>query len=128
VALCFASIAVQVVAVLAHELGHWKLGHTICLMVSQQAIMLAQFVLFAVFRNSDNLMNSFGFTETKPVVVSLMLFMMVIGPIDKLISWLFNLLSRRCATNISCCPPGARDTHRDVTVPVTHSTCVDKLP
>ena len=98
----------QVVAVLAHELGHWKLGHTICLLVSQQAIMLAQFVLFAVFRSSDHLLEEFGFTgDTKPVIVSLTLFMMMIGPIDKLISWLFNLLSRRyvlrvCQSGLLC--------------------------
>ena len=93
---------VQVVAVLAHELGHWKLGHTICLMASTQAIMLAQFVLFAVFRSSDHLLESFGFTETKPVIVSLTLFMMVIGPVDKLVSFMFNLLSRRCAQSVPC--------------------------
>ena len=91
------STHVQVVAVLAHELGHWKLGHTICLMLAQQSIMLSQFVLFAVFRNSDTLMAAFGFHETRPVVVTLTLFMMVLSPMDKLITWLFNLLSRRCA-------------------------------
>jgi hypothetical protein len=89
----------QVVAVVAHELGHWKLGHTICLMVAQSLIMLAQFVLFAVFRSSSHLLHSFGFETERPVIVSLMLFLMVIGPVDKVISWLFNLLSRRCASS-----------------------------
>jgi STE24 endopeptidase len=87
----------QVVAVVAHELGHWKLGHTICLMVSQSLIMLAQFMLFAVFQGSSNLLRSFGFETEKPVIISLMLFLMVIQPVDKIIGWLFNLLSRRCA-------------------------------
>jgi STE24 endopeptidase len=99
---------VQVVAVLAHELGHWKLGHTLCLMAGQQAILLAQFVLFAVFRSSDHLLEEFGFVDKKPVIVSLTLFMMVIGPVDKLISWLFNLLSRRCAPPSPCAHTHAR--------------------
>ena len=87
----------QVVAVVAHELGHWKLGHTVCLMATQSAIMLAQFVLFAVFRSSGHLLRAFGFDQERPVIVALMLFMMVIGPIDSLVGWCFNLLSRRCA-------------------------------
>lgn len=89
---------VQVVAVVAHELGHWKLGHTVCLMATQSTIMLAQFVLFAVFRSSGHLLRSFGFEAERPVIVALMLFMMVIGPLDSLIGWCFNLLSRRCAS------------------------------
>jgi STE24 endopeptidase len=88
---------VQVVAVLAHELGHWKLGHTKCLMALQQVVMLSQFMLFAVVRSSPHLLAAFGFQQSRPVIVSLMLFSMVSGPLDKLISWLFNLLSRRCA-------------------------------
>eukprot|EP00892_Ulva_mutabilis_P010597 jgi/Ulvmu1/790/UM010_0164.1 len=85
----------QVVAVLAHELGHWKLGHTWCLMALQQVVVVSQFMLFAVVRSSPHLLAAFGFTRSRPVIVSLMLFSMVSGPLDKLISWLFNLLSRR---------------------------------
>lgn len=86
----------QVIAVLAHELGHWKLGHTKCLMLIQQLIMLVQFMLFAVFRGSDHLFEEFGFIgNAKPVIISMMLFMTMTGPADKLITWLFNLLSRR---------------------------------
>jgi STE24 endopeptidase len=86
----------QVIAVLAHELGHWKLGHTRCLMLTQQLIMLAQFMLFAVFRGSDHLLEEFGFVgDAKPVIVSMTLFMTMTGPTDKLITWLFNVLSRR---------------------------------
>jgi STE24 endopeptidase len=88
---------VQVIAVLAHELGHWKLGHTLCLMGLQQAVMLFQFMLFTVFRNSDALLTAFGFVDSRPVIISLLLFMMVSGPLDKLIGWCFNLVSRRYA-------------------------------
>lgn len=86
----------QVVAVLAHELGHWKLGHTKALMALQQVVALSQFMLFAVVRSSPHLLSAFGFSTRRPVIVSLLLFSMVSGPLDKLIGWLFNLLSRRC--------------------------------
>ena len=82
-------------AVLAHELGHWKLGHTICLMVAGQAVTLCQFSLFALFRGSQHLLQEFGFVDVQPVLMSLALFMMVLGPIDSSIGWLFKLLSRR---------------------------------
>lgn len=90
-------MGVQVVAVLAHELGHWKLGHTKALMALQQVVALSQFMLFAVVRSSPHLLAAFGFSTRRPVIVSLLLFSMVSGPLDKLIGWLFNLLSRRCA-------------------------------
>ena len=88
---------------LAHELGHWKLGHTVFLLVGQSLVMLAQFLLFAVFRSSDHLLVEFGFHDSKPVIISLTLFMMVIGPVQSIISFCFNLLSRRCAPAACAC-------------------------
>jgi STE24 endopeptidase len=86
----------QVVAILAHELGHWKLHHTTYLVLGQQAIMLAQFTLFSMFRNSDRLLTDFGFADSdRPVIISLTIFMSVIGPVDKLVGYLFNLVNRR---------------------------------
>ena len=84
-------------AVVARELAHWKLGHNICLIAAQQAVNLANFMLFALFRNSATLHVAFGFNRVKPVVISLLLFMTVLTPMNKLLLWLFNLLSRRCA-------------------------------
>ncbi|GAX86530.1 hypothetical protein CEUSTIGMA_g13937.t1, partial [Chlamydomonas eustigma] len=43
----------QVVAVLAHELGHWKLGHTPVLFTVNQFVMLFSFSLFTFIRNSQ---------------------------------------------------------------------------
>lgn len=96
------SVVLQVVAVLAHELGHWKLGHTKFLMAIQQVVMLSQFMLFAVVRSSPHLLAAFGFEGRRPVIVSLLLFSMVSEPIDKLIGYLFNLLSRRYDSTSWC--------------------------
>ena len=86
----------QIAAVVAHELGHWKLGHTMRLACIQQIIMLAQFCLFATIRQDNRLLVDFGFDgATKPSVISLFMFITTLGPVDKLVVWLFNILSRR---------------------------------
>jgi hypothetical protein len=52
--------------------------------------------LIAECRGSKHLLAEFGFAEVQPVIMSLLLFMMVLSPIDSLIGYLFKLLSRRC--------------------------------
>jgi STE24 endopeptidase len=84
----------QIVAVLAHELGHWKMGHTIRLMGATQATILVRFLMLSVFHGSENLLKAFGFEEHKPVIISMMLFMLVSQSFDAVITWLFNILSR----------------------------------
>lgn len=73
----------QVVAVLAHELGHWKLRHTPINFIMGQAIMLVQFGLFTLIRNSDSLYESFGFTEAKPAFIAFVLFQFILSPVDE---------------------------------------------
>lgn len=147
----------EVVAVLAHELGHWKLGHTpvlftaraplsprrfycggrpdsltaarnrrrnracpiwssvltllpaahcpcpswsassqiLCLSIPwivsdstpllqvSQAVMLLQFAMFTLVRNSDDMFSSFGFVGSKPVFIAFLLFNNISGPVDK---------------------------------------------
>jgi STE24 endopeptidase len=86
----------QVAAVVAHELGHWKLGHTVRLACMQQIIMLVQFSLFAVIRMDDRIFIDVGFdSAVNPSVVSLIVFMTIMGPIDKIVSWIFNVMSRK---------------------------------
>lgn len=85
----------QVVAVLAHELGHWKLSHTLCLMAFGQLVMFLQFCAFTLFRSSSHLFAEFGFVDAQPVIMAFMLFSMVMGPVDQLIGWVSNLVSRR---------------------------------
>lgn len=85
----------QIVAVLAHELGHWKLGHTLCLLAYAQALLLTQFAAFAAVRSSPALFAAFGFREERPALMALLLFSTVMAPIDQLLHWLQNLLSRR---------------------------------
>jgi STE24 endopeptidase len=85
----------EVVAVLAHELGHWSLGHTTKLFGISQAHFFYIFALFSVFVNNNSLYADFGFTNQHPIIIGFLLFSDVLGPMDNVIKLLMNILSRR---------------------------------
>ncbi|CAM6084624.1 unnamed protein product [Calypogeia fissa] len=83
----------EVVAVLAHELGHWKLSHTMYSFVAMQVLTLLQFGGYTLIRNSKGLFHSFGFSS-QPVLIGLVLFQHIIMPLQHLVSFGLNLVSR----------------------------------
>ncbi|KAK0643031.1 peptidase family M48-domain-containing protein [Cercophora newfieldiana] len=85
----------EVVAVLAHELGHWSLGHTTKLFGISQVHFFYIFSLFSVFINNNSLYSAFGFNTQHPIIVGFLLFSDVLGPMDSVIKLLMNILSRR---------------------------------
>mmetsp|Transcript_34276 Transcript_34276/g.47512 ORF Transcript_34276/g.47512 Transcript_34276/m.47512 type:complete len:446 (-) Transcript_34276:169-1506(-) len=84
----------EIVAVLAHELGHWKLNHTVFTFTTMQLMTFSQFALFMVVRNTSALYSAFGFSD-QPALISLMLFQQIVAPIDHVVGFLNNMLSRR---------------------------------
>ena len=101
------AVSIQLSKAYQDTFGH-ILHHNIdkCLLVAGQVVTLFQFSLFTLFRGSRHLLEEFGFVDVQPVIMSLALFMMVLGPIDSFIGWLFKLLSRRC-----CGPPPPSPPH-----------------
>jgi len=85
----------EVVAVLAHELGHWSLGHTTRLFGISQAHFFYIFALFSVFINNRSLYESFGFHKEFPIIIGFILFSDALAPMDTVIKLLMNILSRR---------------------------------
>ena len=85
----------EVVAVLAHELGHWSLSHTTKLFGIAQAHMFYIFALFSVFINNKSLYESFGFYQEQPIMVGFILFSDAMGPMDTVLKLLMNILSRK---------------------------------
>ncbi|KAK0752428.1 peptidase family M48-domain-containing protein [Schizothecium vesticola] len=85
----------EVVAVLAHELGHWSLGHTTRLFGISQINLFYIFTLFSVFVNNRSLYADFGFTKQHPIIIGFLLFSDILGPMDTVIKLLMNILSRR---------------------------------
>lgn len=84
----------EIVAVLAHELGHWKLSHTLYNFVAMQIVTFVQFGLYTVVRNSTAIYSAFGFSG-QSALIGLMLFQQIIAPVDHVVGFLFNMLSRR---------------------------------
>ncbi|KAI1328829.1 peptidase family M48-domain-containing protein [Xylariaceae sp. FL0255] len=85
----------EVVAVLAHELGHWKLGHTTSLFAISQAHVFYIFSLFSVFLNNRSLYADFGFIKEQPIIIGFLLFSDAFAPMDTIIKLLMNIMSRK---------------------------------
>ncbi|KAH6611428.1 hypothetical protein Trco_001448 [Trichoderma cornu-damae] len=84
----------EVLAILAHELGHWKLGHTTRLFGISQAHLLYIFSLFSVFINNRSLYSSFGFHNEHPIIIGFLLFSDALSPTDTVIQFLLHIVSR----------------------------------
>ena len=85
----------EVVAVLAHELGHWKMGHTMKQMGIAQVHVFAIFALFSAFIHNKSLFESFGFYNEQPIMIGFMLFNEILSPIDSVLTLGMNIMSRK---------------------------------
>ncbi|CAN1293167.1 CAAX prenyl protease 1 homolog [Linum perenne] len=83
----------EIVAVIAHELGHWKLNHTMYTFIAMQILTFLQFGGYTLVRNSTDLFRSFGF-DSQPVLIGLIIFQHIIIPFQHLVSFGLNLISR----------------------------------
>ena len=53
----------EILSILGHELGHWKLGHTLSNFVITQAYFGAAFFFFSLCYTSKDLYAAFGFND-----------------------------------------------------------------
>jgi STE24 endopeptidase len=89
----------ELLAILGHEMGHWKLWHTIQGFIIGQIYTFAIFLAFSFFQNSYDLFRSFGFSYSAdrpvPVFVGLMLFAQTFWmPVEKTLGLIMNYNSR----------------------------------
>merc|ERR1712029_1276563 len=86
----------EIVAVLGHELGHWKLNHVAKNIVIGQVQIFLMFALFAYLSKSKSLYLAFGFEDSQPVLIGLMIVLQYItAPYSAVIGFLMSVLSRR---------------------------------
>ncbi|XP_051628218.1 CAAX prenyl protease 1 homolog isoform X1 [Manacus candei] len=86
----------EVLAVLGHELGHWKLGHTVKNIIISQMNSFLCFFLFAVLIGRKELFTAFGFYDTQPTLIGLMIiFQFIFSPYNEVLSFCLTVLSRR---------------------------------
>lgn len=84
----------QIKAVLAHEIGHWKLSHLPKRMLASQLTVVYSFVLFSAFLHNKSLFQSFGFPPNAPSLIAFMLFSYISSATEPLLQTLNSLLSR----------------------------------
>lgn len=84
----------ELVAILAHETGHFKLRHIIYNLVIGVATTGLMLGLLSIFISSDGLFAAFGM-EHKSVYAGFVFFGFLFAPISQLLGILGNLLSRR---------------------------------
>lgn len=94
----------ELLAILGHEIGHWKLWHTIQGFVIMQLYQFVLFLTFSAVQNTPALFSAFGFRYcassaggeyATPVFVGLMLFTQTFwSPVDKALSLVMNFNSR----------------------------------
>mmetsp|Transcript_9551 Transcript_9551/g.14328 ORF Transcript_9551/g.14328 Transcript_9551/m.14328 type:complete len:499 (-) Transcript_9551:2169-3665(-) len=90
----------EILAILGHELGHWKMGHTVTNFVVTQVYTGFMFYFFSLCYNSHELYRAFGFDDQSrpiPTIIALVLFTSTIwAPVDKALSFIMTVHSRKC--------------------------------
>lgn len=88
----------QILAVLCHELGHWKFNHiTTNLVISSTHLFLMFWSFGKVMYSGDThsaMLRSFGFQDADAVMLSLQTFSMLIAPVEQLVGLGMTLLTR----------------------------------
>ncbi len=101
----------ELLAVLAHEIGHYKKRHILVSMVFSMLNLAMVFWLLSLFMNNRGLFDAFFMQETS-VYGSLLFFMLLYTPVEFVLSVLLQVLSRRHEFQadhfaVVTCPDGA---------------------
>ncbi len=84
----------EVVAVLAHEIGHYKKRHTLKNFIAAAMAMLIQFYVLSLALSSTTMAEAMGLT-TPAFAVSLIAFAILYTPIDMVTGIIMNAISRK---------------------------------
>ncbi|ABL65918.1 Ste24 endopeptidase [Chlorobium phaeobacteroides DSM 266] len=84
----------ELVAVLAHEIGHYKKKHVLINMVLSMVNLGVVFYLLSVFMNNPDLFSAF-FMQDISVYGSLVFFLLLYSPVEFVLSILLQALSRK---------------------------------
>ena len=91
----------ELLAILGHEIGHWKLWHTVQGFFISQLYTFCLFLAFSHVQNTPGLFASFGFaytdsaTNPMPIFIGLILFSQTFwSPVEKVLALLMTSNSR----------------------------------
>ncbi len=83
----------EIVSILAHEIGHYKLGHIKKGLILSNVSIFILFFLIGLMINRDFIYSSFGFEQR--VYIGLFLSMLFLSPLNFIVQPLFSYFSRR---------------------------------
>jgi STE24 endopeptidase len=84
----------EIVAILGHELGHWKLMHTLSNLLIAEINLLLVLIVFSYFYKNTAVYEAFGF-DSQPVLVGLVLVLQyILAPYNEIVSLAMSFLSR----------------------------------
>ncbi|KAJ2852177.1 zinc metalloprotease [Coemansia brasiliensis] len=84
----------EIVAVVGHELGHWKQNHTLRMLVVAQFQILFIFFAFSCFIAEQSMYKSFGI-DGMPVMLGFLFFQYLYEPLGSLMQFAVNVMSRK---------------------------------
>ncbi|XP_077276239.1 CAAX prenyl protease 1 homolog [Temnothorax americanus] len=86
----------EILAVLAHELGHWKHNHAVKGYLLCQIIIVANFVMFAKLLRYTPMYSAFGFVDTQPIMIGLYIVSAyILMPLNTVFNFVSVVISRR---------------------------------
>lgn len=86
----------EILAILGHELGHWKLSHTLKNLGISQVNIFFSFMMFGYLMHNKTLFASFGFPDSQPTMIGLMIiFQFIFSPYNELLGFFMTALSRK---------------------------------
>nr|CAD7423331.1 unnamed protein product [Timema monikensis] len=86
----------EVLAVLGHELGHWKLNHVLKNIIIMQVNLFLTFLVFGLLFKYDALYKVVGFEKEKPVIIGMLVVLQfILSPYNAVLSFMLTILSRR---------------------------------
>jgi len=84
----------EIIAILCHELGHWKFNHMLKMLFITEIHIYILLYLFSFFIHTPALYTSFGFND-QPIIIGFILFSTVYSPVDNIISFIMHIVSRK---------------------------------
>lgn len=84
----------EIVAILGHEIGHWKMGHTVKGMISSQLQIFFTFYALSFFVSSEVMFNTFGFADLPTFVGMTLFFECAFTPLTPLIQFIMSYRTR----------------------------------
>ena len=85
----------EIVAILGHEIGHWKMGHTVQNLVISQVQIFLIFYSLSFFLGNEVMYHTFGFNDT-PTFIGLTLFLdIAFTPLNPLIQFGMSYMTRK---------------------------------